>query len=149
VHNFVAVLILSECQLRFEIPGTVAVVSALHDSQLRTRNSSQQIILWNVDQSLIHRHGQPIPAAPSSRWSVVEPQMKKKKEEEKEEETGSQLLQKGPVNVPCQMIMGFIAAEHLGTNQTAAVTLCGEGAEKRQMGDISGAMKLYQRAYKI
>jgi hypothetical protein len=39
-------------------------------------------------------------------------------------------------------------AEHLGTSQTSAVTLYWEGAEKEQMGDIHGAMKLYQRAYK-
>lgn len=39
-------------------------------------------------------------------------------------------------------------AEHLGTRQTVAVTFYWEGAEREQMGDISGAMKLYQRAYR-
>jgi hypothetical protein len=39
-------------------------------------------------------------------------------------------------------------AEHLGTSQTTAVTLYWQGAEKEQMGAISGAMRLYQRAYK-
>jgi hypothetical protein len=40
----------------------------------------------------------------------------------------------------------FHIAEHLGTSQVTAVTTYWQGAEKEQLGDISGAMKLYQRA---
>jgi hypothetical protein len=44
-----------------------------------------------------------------------------KKVKKKERRTGSQLLQKGPVNVPCQMTMGFNIAEHSKpTKQQAA-----------------------------
>jgi hypothetical protein len=40
-------------------------------------------------------------------------------------------------------------AEHLGTSQAVAVALYWQGAAAEQTGDISGAMSLYQKAYRI
>jgi hypothetical protein len=49
--------------------------------------------------------------------------------------------------VPNDYGLGKIAA-HLGTSQTTAVTLYWQGAMSEQMGDIAGAMSLYQKAYR-
>jgi hypothetical protein len=43
----------------------------------------------------------------------------------------------------------FQIAAHLGSGEAQAVELYWQGAAKEQIGDIAGAMSLYQRAYRI
>jgi hypothetical protein len=88
----------------------------------------------------------PIPAAPSPK---VECSRAINTDEELEAEKWITAITEGTSECTVPDDYGlYHIAEHLGTSQTTAVTLYWQGAEKEQTGDISGAMKLYQRAYK-
>jgi hypothetical protein len=87
----------------------------------------------------------PIPAAPSPKAKSS----KANETDDKEAENWVNNIVEGTSDCTVPDDYGlYNIAEHLGTSQTLAVTTYWQGAEKEQTGDISGAMKLYQRAYK-